>query len=131
MHRHLTGCLVLSIFVPVCLAQINTGSASASPKTQSQAAPPQGATAPPIDPNAPHMSRQTRYQIIRDFETQVVYSRTIFPMGTKGLKLENGVITPSGEELKQAIAIYGPAIKPGDPPRLRTFRLSRTTFTLS
>ncbi len=118
MHRHLTGCLILSIYVPVCLAQTGPGPASESVKTQAQAAQPQGATASPIDPNAPHMSRQTRLQIIRDFETQVVYARTIFPMGTKGLKLENGVITPSGEDLQQAIAIYGPAIKPGDPAQI-------------
>ena len=30
------------------------------------------------------MSKETRYQIIRDFETQLVYSRTAFPMGNKG-----------------------------------------------
>ena len=27
--------------------------------------------APPIPANAPHMSKQTRYEIIRDFETQL------------------------------------------------------------
>ncbi|MFZ0806334.1 MAG: hypothetical protein WAN03_09135, partial [Candidatus Sulfotelmatobacter sp.] len=41
--------------------------------------------APPIPGNAPRISKQTRYQIIRDFETQLVYARALFPMGTKGL----------------------------------------------
>ncbi|MFZ0941425.1 MAG: hypothetical protein WAN63_18480, partial [Candidatus Sulfotelmatobacter sp.] len=72
----------------------------------------------PISPNAPRMAKQTRYEIIRDFETQLVYARTAFPMGTKGLQLKQGVITPNGEELQQALNLWGPAIKPGDPARI-------------
>jgi len=64
------------------------------------------------------MSKETRYQIIRDFETQLVYARTTFPMGTKGLLLKDGVISPSGEEMRTALAIWGPALKPGDPAHL-------------
>jgi hypothetical protein len=64
------------------------------------------------------MLRQTRLEIIRDFETQLVYARTVFPMGTKGLHLKQGVITPNGEEMRTAIAIYGPAVKPGDPAHI-------------
>ena len=75
-------------------------------------------TAVPISANAPRMSKQTRYEIIRDFETQLVYSRAAFPMGSKGLRLKNGVIMPNGEELRQALALYGPAVKPGDPAHI-------------
>ena len=64
------------------------------------------------------MSRQTRYEIIRDFETQLVYARTAFPMGTKGLKLKDGVTTPNGPELNQLLAIWGPAVRPGDPAHI-------------
>ena len=64
------------------------------------------------------MAKQTRYEIIRDFETQLVYARTAFPMGTKGLQLKQGVITPNGEELQQALNLWGPAIKPGDPAHI-------------
>jgi hypothetical protein len=64
------------------------------------------------------MSKQTRYEIIRDFETQLVYARTAFPMGTKGLQLKEGVITPNGEALRQALALWGPAVKPGDPAHI-------------
>jgi|SRR5579862_6591022 len=74
--------------------------------------------APPIPADAPRMSRQTRLEIIRDFETQILYARTTFPMGTKGLKLKNGTTSPSGIELQQAIAVWGPAIKPGDPAHI-------------
>jgi len=85
------------------------------PGGQSQQAqiPPQ-----PIPANAPHMSRQTRFEIIRDFETQIVYARTAFPMGTKGLKLKDGVTTPTGPELQQALALWGPAVRPGDPAHI-------------
>jgi hypothetical protein len=64
------------------------------------------------------MSKQTRLEIIRDFETQLVYSRAQFPMGSKGLKLKDGVTTPSGQELQQLIVLWGPSIRPGDPAHI-------------
>jgi hypothetical protein len=64
------------------------------------------------------MSKETRLEIIRDFETQLVYSRTTFPMGAKGLTLKDGVTTPSGQNLQQLIALWGPSIKPGDPAHI-------------
>jgi hypothetical protein len=72
----------------------------------------------PIPADAPRMSRQTHFEIIRDFETQLVYSRTTFPMGTKGLLLKDGVILPNGEQLRQALALWGPSVKPGDPAHI-------------
>ncbi|MGA8622025.1 MAG: hypothetical protein WB660_26335 [Candidatus Sulfotelmatobacter sp.] len=39
-------------------------------------------------------------------------------MGTKGLQLKDGVITPSGEQLQQALTLWGPAVKPGDPAHI-------------
>ncbi len=74
--------------------------------------------AAPIPRDAPRISRQTRLEIIRDFETQLVYARTAFPMGTKGLHLREGVVTPNGTELQQALTIWGPAVKPGDPAHI-------------
>jgi hypothetical protein len=72
----------------------------------------------PIPANAPRISKQSRFEVIRDFEAQIVYARTPFPMGTKGLKLKDGILSPSGEELQQAMAIYGPAVKVGDPAHI-------------
>jgi len=72
----------------------------------------------PIPADAPRISKQSRYEIIRDFETQIVYARSVFPMGTKGLKLKDGVITPTAGELQQMMAIYGPAVKVGDPAHI-------------
>jgi len=82
------------------------------------AATPASPAAPGIPKDAPHMAKQTRFEIIRDFETQVVYARAVFPMGSKGLKLKDGVISPNGLELQQSLALMGPAIRPGDPSRI-------------
>lgn len=83
----------------------------------------QQSVAAPIPANAPHMARQTRLEIIRDFETQLVYARTSFPMGTKGLLLKQGVITPNGEDLQQMLNLWGPAVKPGDPAHISFVRI--------
>jgi hypothetical protein len=94
-----------------------TASVSSSQSSVSQAQQSQ-TPAPPIPANAPRMSKQTRYEVIRDFETQIVYARTFFPMGAKGIKLKDGVTTPDGPELRQALALWGPAVRPGDPAHI-------------
>jgi hypothetical protein len=65
--------------------------------------------------DAPRIQPQTRDEIIRDLENQVAFARTTFPMGATGLRLQNGIITPSGQELEQLMGLRGPAVKPGDP----------------
>src|SRR5208283_4975185 len=124
------GRALLAVFLVVAAAAIlsseNSRAQTATPSSQPQPpdavrgtqSSPVQSSAPPIAPNAPHISKQTRYEIIRDFETQLVYARTAFPMGTKGLQLKEGVITPSGEELQQALALWGPAVKPGDAAQI-------------
>lgn len=110
--------LFLPFLLPVILVSGQSKNSAPSQGQPSALASSTQAPAPPIPANAPRMSRQTRLEIIRDFETQILYARTIFPMGTKGLKLKNGVTSPTGPELQQAIAIWGPAIKPGDPAHI-------------
>jgi hypothetical protein len=92
-------------------ASANTPVSTAKPSIP----PPSG---PPIPANAPRMTRQTRLEVIRDFETQLLYTRTAFPMGKKGLLLKDGVTTPNGQELQQLLALWGPALRPGDPARI-------------
>ena len=100
--------------------QDKTAQASPAPGSGQTSASAQEATfnPGPIPANAPRISKQSRFEIIRDFETQIVYARTPFPMGAKGLKLKDGILSPSGEELQQAMAIYGPAVKVGDPAHI-------------
>ncbi len=73
---------------------------------------PQGKTA--VGP----MSSQTRMDLIRAVNAELVYARRAFPMGTKPLILKDGQISPSEEEVKTLIAMNGTAVKPGDPARI-------------
>src|ERR1700678_365637 len=93
-------------------AQSSKGSGSA----QADQAP--APYAPPIASNAPRIGKQSRYEIIREFETHLVYARTSFPVGTKGLQLKDGVITPNGAELRQSLNLWGPSVRPGDPAHI-------------
>src|SRR3954464_4078206 len=67
---------------------------------------------------APHITKQTRMDLVRAFNAELVYIRSPFPMGKKGLAVKNGVIFPSAQELQQLIAMWGPAVKPGDQAQI-------------
>jgi hypothetical protein len=67
---------------------------------------------------SPHISKQTRMDLIRAFNSELVYIRSPFPMGKTGLILKGGQLTPSGDELQRMIAMWGPAVKPGDQARI-------------
>ena len=66
----------------------------------------------------PRISKETREEIVHAFNAELVYIHTSFPMGKTGLKLRNGTVTPSGPELRQLMALWGPAAKPGDRARI-------------
>jgi len=70
------------------------------------------------NPHNSRMSKETREQVLHAFNAELVYIRTNFPMGKTGLKLKDGKITPSGPELQQLMALWGPAAKPGDRARI-------------
>jgi hypothetical protein len=67
---------------------------------------------------AAHISKQTRMDLIRAFNSELVYIRSPFPMGKTGLTLKEGQLTPSGEDLQRMLAMWGPAVKPGDQARI-------------
>lgn len=56
--------------------------------------------------------------LIRGFDDELIYIRTPFPMGKIGLTLKNGVISPNGADLQQLMALWGPAVKPGEEARI-------------
>ena len=70
------------------------------------------------DSAAPRISKETREEVVHVFNQELVYIRTNFPMGKVGLKLKNGAVTPSGDELQHLMALWGPAAKPGDQARI-------------
>jgi hypothetical protein len=89
-----------------CSCVTNLGASDQKSSGQKPAAPP------------PHLSKETRQDLIRGFDSELVYVRTAFPMGTTGLTVKDGVVSPSGAELKQLISLWGPALKPGDEARI-------------
>jgi hypothetical protein len=115
--------LLLSLLAAPCIAQSAPKQAVPQPASQTTSATTTPAATPPIAANAPPMSKQTRFEIIRDFETQIVYAPTQFPMGAKGLKLADGATTPSGQDLQQLIALWGPSIRSGDPVHISYVRI--------
>ena len=60
------------------------------------------------------ITEQHRIELIRTFNSDLVYIRTQFPMGKTGLTLKNGTISPSGDTLRRQLALWGPSVKPGD-----------------
>jgi hypothetical protein len=64
------------------------------------------------------MSQETRFQVIRMINAETVFIRKPFPMGTKGLTIKNGVISPNDEQLNFLLAQTGPAVKPGDRAKI-------------
>ncbi len=82
-------------------------------------------TSPAPKPGSPqgHISSQTRQDILRAFDSELVYIRATFPMGRKGLTLKNGVVSPSGSDLQMLIATWGPAVKPGDQARISAIEI--------
>ncbi len=126
--RSTTVPFLLLFFVPILAygqagnsTQTRNSAPAAASKVSSDQPP--APAADPIPANAPRISQQSRYEIIRDFETQLVYARTEFPIGKKGLQLKEGVITPNGEELRQELTLWGPAIRPGDPARISSVQI--------
>jgi len=66
----------------------------------------------------PKISKQTRMELVKLVNAELVYVRSPFPMGRDGLRLKDGVVTPSGAELQQLMAVWGPAAKNGDAARI-------------
>lgn len=60
------------------------------------------------------LTEQHRIELIRTFNSDLVYIRTEFPMGKTGLTLKDGKVSPSGDTLRRQLALWGPSVKPGD-----------------
>src|SRR5689334_8921656 len=72
--------------------------------------------------SADKMDEVTRMQMIRAINAEIVYIRRPFPMGYKGLVIKDGNVTPSETEVQNMIALYGPAVKPGDQARITSIQ---------
>src|SRR5579884_2933671 len=70
-----------------------------------------------------HLTEQHRMELIRTFNSDLVYIRTKFPMGKVGLTIKDGNVSPSGQALDQLLALWGPSVKPGDQAIITKFEL--------
>jgi hypothetical protein len=70
------------------------------------------------DQKLPPITKQTRMDLIRAFNAELVYIRSPFPMGKTGLTLKGGQLSPGGDQLQSMLAMWGPAAKPGDQARI-------------
>lgn len=73
----------------------------------------------------PPISKETRLEMMHTFLDDLVYIRAAFPMGKTGLTLKNGTLTPQGQDLQRQLALWGPAVKPGDLGRLSAIEVKR------
>jgi len=101
----------LAVLLPLLLLSVAGASASDQKPPDQKTSPPQ------------HMTSQTRLELTRAFESELVYIRTQFPMGKKGLTLKNGTLSPSGIDLQRLMVTWGPAVKPGDQARITSISI--------
>lgn len=76
------------------------------------------------------MTSQTRMDVIRSLNAELVYARHAFPAGDKGLTLKDGAVSPSGQQLEMLIATHGQAVKPGDPARITAVQFIKDSLVL-
>ena len=75
------------------------------------------------------ISEQHRIELIRTFNADL-FIRTEFPMGKVGLTIKDGKVSPSGTELKQLLAMWGPSVKPGDRAIITQFVMKNNRMHL-
>jgi hypothetical protein len=69
------------------------------------------------------LTEQHRMELVRTFNSDLVFIRTQFPMGKVGLTIKDGKISPDGQKLNELLAIWGPSVKPGDRAIITRFDL--------
>jgi len=80
------------------------------------------------DKSTAAITEQHRVELIRTFNSDLVYIRTQFPMGKVGLTLKDGKISPEGEKLQELLALWGPSVKPGDRAMITKFEIRGDRF---
>ncbi|HEY6183982.1 MAG TPA: hypothetical protein VIW67_17170 [Terriglobales bacterium] len=75
------------------------------------------------DDKAKPMSPQTKLDLVRAYTSELVYAHTTFPIGKKGLTLKDGRVSPEGKEMEQLLAMWGPAVKPGEQIMITNIRI--------
>ena len=80
-------------------------------------------TSAAADTQSSALTEQHRMELIRTFNSDLVYIRTRFPMGKTGLTIKDGTLSPSGQDLDRLLALWGPSVKPGDRAMITQFQI--------
>ncbi len=107
--------LAAVLSVPVCLAAQTTRPVPAGPAQAGAPAPAESFRSP--------ISSSSRTMLIRGLSAEKVFVRKIFPQGFRGLKLQNGQVTPGDDELRYMAANAGSAAKPGDRAQITNIEI--------
>jgi hypothetical protein len=85
----------------------------------------------PDDPSsATKITPQTRINVIKSLQSERVFARVLFPQGDKGLKIKNGVVSPTDMVIAQQVAEFGAAAKPGDRCVITDIRITDKAIVL-
>src|ERR1017187_1643369 len=60
------------------------------------------------------MTGPTRLLVMRSLQSERVFARIVLPQGDNGIKIKNGVVSPSEAKIAEEVAEFGTAAKPGD-----------------
>jgi len=69
--------------------------------------------------------------VIRSLNAEIVFVRHVLPQGIKGVTIKDGqVVSPSESEMKQLLASWGPAAKPGDRAQITSIEIKDNRIIL-
>lgn len=106
----LAACSVLALQLP---AQEGGSSGAKRSNPASTSSTPNSSPDNSAQP-AEKMTSQTKIMVIRSLTAEKAFAKHLFPMGTKGLTIKNGKVSPGDNQLQQLIAENGMAAQPGD-----------------
>ncbi|HZD30346.1 MAG TPA: hypothetical protein VE779_01670, partial [Candidatus Angelobacter sp.] len=85
----------------------------------------------PTDPSQPEkITPQTRINVIKSLQSERVFARVLFPQGDKGLKIKNGVVSPTDMVIAQQVSEFGVAAKAGDRCVITDIRITEKDIVL-
>ncbi len=109
-----TAALLLLVF---CLPAVATHDYKYSSENEPSASP-----SPSLD-KRPKLSSESRVTLIRGLQSEHAFLKVSLPMGRKGIKIKDGVISPAPMRLAQIVAREGAAAKAGQRVQITNFKL--------
>lgn len=68
----------------------------------------------PASDSSQPITVETRFNLVRNLNAEIVLVKKSFPQGEKGLTIKGGVVTPDAQKLAMLVANKGPAARAGE-----------------